>query len=160
MGFNYGLEKKRFDAEWARLRKEYAEAGMDAWAIEEMYKFDLHDFRRRRNAARHEQNLADFQDADGEAVAEDRSPLLLDFLEKMTVTDTYSFCEKQFAWLDTVSDEKLYRKLLSLQYEDKELLTMIFEYELSNKEIATLRGISVQAVWQKIKRLKNFLSDV
>lgn len=36
MGFNYGLEKKRFEAEWTRLRKEYAEAGMEAWAIEEM----------------------------------------------------------------------------------------------------------------------------
>ena len=34
MGFNYGLEKKRFDKEWEKLRKEYRAAGMDEAAIE------------------------------------------------------------------------------------------------------------------------------
>ena len=28
MEFNYGLERKRFDGEWERLRKSYHEAGM------------------------------------------------------------------------------------------------------------------------------------
>lgn len=40
MGFNYGLEKKKFDQEWKKLRREYRAAGMDEAAIEAMYAFD------------------------------------------------------------------------------------------------------------------------
>lgn len=52
MEFNYGLERKRFDGEWERLRKSYHEAGMSEEAIEKMYKFDLKVFNRRRTAAK------------------------------------------------------------------------------------------------------------
>ena len=36
MRFNYGLEKKRFEENWERLRKEYREAGMDEESIRKM----------------------------------------------------------------------------------------------------------------------------
>ena len=29
MGFHYGYEKRKFDAEWTRLEQEYRAAGMD-----------------------------------------------------------------------------------------------------------------------------------
>ena len=29
MGFNYGLEKKNFDSQWAVTRKQYEDAGID-----------------------------------------------------------------------------------------------------------------------------------
>ena len=48
MGFNYGLEKKKFDREWDRLRKEYHAAGMDEASIEAMYEFDWQGFPRFR----------------------------------------------------------------------------------------------------------------
>lgn len=160
MGFNYGLEKKRFEAEWARLRKEYAEAGMEAWAIEEMYNFDLISFRRRRLDSGHEQSLSGFQYADEESIEDGKSPLFLHFLEKTTVSDTYSFCGRRFAWIETITDEALYRKLILLSDEDKELVTMLVEDGLSKREIAKIRGVTEQAVGQKIKRLKIFFSDV
>ena len=160
MGFNYGLEKKKFDAEWDRHRKEYADAGMDASAIEEMYQFDLCAFRRRRNASIHEQSLTGFQTSDKGSVTEDRSPLIMKFSEEVTVNDTYTFCEKRFAWIDTVSNEDLYIKLLQLPEDDKELLTLLIVDELTKREIATLRGVTEQAVGQKIKRLKFLLSGV
>ena len=78
MSFNYGLERKKFDAEWVRLRKEYAEAGMSKAAIEEMYQFDLAAFNRKRADANHEQPLDGMQ-VDTEEVLEDRSPLLMRF---------------------------------------------------------------------------------
>ena len=40
MGFNYGLEKKKFDEEWEKLRKEYEAAGMTAESIKEIYEYD------------------------------------------------------------------------------------------------------------------------
>ena len=54
--FNYGLEKKKFDSEWLRLKREYEAAGMEESAIQEMYEFDLKSFRRRRVDAVHEQS--------------------------------------------------------------------------------------------------------
>jgi hypothetical protein len=45
MGFNYGLEKKKFDSEWLRLRIAYEVAGMEESAIQDMYEFDLKSFR-------------------------------------------------------------------------------------------------------------------
>ena len=33
MGFNYGLEKKNFDRQWAIMRKQYEDAGMSMWQM-------------------------------------------------------------------------------------------------------------------------------
>ena len=57
MGFNYGLEKKKFDGEWERLRREYAAAGMDEAAIEAMHEFDWQIFKRERTYCRHTQQV-------------------------------------------------------------------------------------------------------
>ena len=40
MGFNYGLEKKNFDSQWAVTRKQYEDAGMSSEAIQAMYDYD------------------------------------------------------------------------------------------------------------------------
>ena len=44
MEFNYGLERKRFEREWNKLRQQYRKAVMDENAINEMYAFDLEIF--------------------------------------------------------------------------------------------------------------------
>ena len=33
MGFNYGLEKKNFDRQWAIMRKQYEDAGMSMLSV-------------------------------------------------------------------------------------------------------------------------------
>ena len=40
MGFNYGLEKKNFDRQWAIMRKQYEDAGMSIEVIQAMYEYD------------------------------------------------------------------------------------------------------------------------
>ncbi len=37
MDFNYGLEKKNFDRQWAIMRKQYEDAGMSIEVIQAMY---------------------------------------------------------------------------------------------------------------------------
>ena len=37
MGFNYGLEKKNFDRQWAIMRKQYEDAGMSIEVLQAMY---------------------------------------------------------------------------------------------------------------------------
>ena len=39
MGFHYGYEKKKFDAEWTRLEQEYRAAGMDDRQIAAMKEY-------------------------------------------------------------------------------------------------------------------------
>lgn len=160
MGFNYGLEKKRFDAEWTRLRKEYAEAGMPEEDIQEMYDYDLKEFRRRRNNALHEQPYDGYTTPWGEEATEDVSPLLGKFMDDLSVTDQYTFQEERFAWIDTVKDEVIYKRLLLLADEEKELLTLIVVHERPIREIATNWSVSVQAIYKKIKKIKIFLSQV
>ena len=52
MSFNYGLEKKNFDRQWAIVRKQYEDAGTSIEVIQTMYKYDWSVF----NAARSYQN--------------------------------------------------------------------------------------------------------
>lgn len=52
MEFNYGLERKRFEREWNKLRQQYRKAGMDEEAIAEMYAFDLELFNDERAIAK------------------------------------------------------------------------------------------------------------
>ena len=48
MGFNYAKERRKFEAEWRNLRREYEQAGMDPDTVETLYRFDLDEFRSRR----------------------------------------------------------------------------------------------------------------
>lgn len=53
MGFNYGLEKKNFDSQWAMTRKQYEDAGMSSEAIQAMYDFDWSVFNANRSYQNH-----------------------------------------------------------------------------------------------------------
>lgn len=55
MGFNYAVEKMKFEKRWNRLRVEYAEAGMSADSIQLMYEYDWNEFKRERVYRRHNQ---------------------------------------------------------------------------------------------------------
>lgn len=48
MGFNYGLEKRKFTEEWKKLYREYKAAGMSEEDIQDIYAFDLNVFRKNR----------------------------------------------------------------------------------------------------------------
>ena len=39
MGFNYGLEKRKFTEEWKKLYSEYKAAGMSEEDIQDIYAF-------------------------------------------------------------------------------------------------------------------------
>ena len=55
MGFNHGLERKKFEARWSRLRVEYAASGMEESAITAIYEFDRQTFNSDRRYAEHTQ---------------------------------------------------------------------------------------------------------
>ena len=160
MGFNYGLERKRFEREWAKLRKEYAEAGMSDDAIQQMYEYDLSVFNRKRADAKHEQPCVGKMCSDAEEDDESKSALFEKFTNELSYEDSYAYGEERFDWIESLTNEFLYEKVSSLSESDKELLTFLVEDGLTKREIAKMRGVTEQAIGQKIKRLKKLLSNV
>lgn len=161
MSFNYGLEKKKFDRKWDRLRKEYRAAGMDEAAIEEMYEFDWQGFNAERAYRNHTQGMPAQQfDDDGDAVGEDKSALLVKFFDSFTVMPEDTDDERRDGWLDEIESEELSAALRRLSTEDIELLTLYAFDGYGVTEIAAMRGVTHPTISKKLKRIKKFLKNL
>ncbi|CAK7087458.1 MAG: hypothetical protein ENTB_04226 [Enterocloster aldenensis] len=160
MGFNNGRERRKFETEWKKLRVEYAAAGMDEAAIEEMYQFDLGTFNSERRYAEHTQAMPSQQfEDDGDTASEENSALLVKFLSSFAVMPKDTDSERRDSWMDEIGSEDLSAALRRLSEEDIELLTLYVFEERSVTEIAELKGIAHQNVSKKIRRIKKFLKD-
>ena len=156
MGFNYGLEKKRFERDWTKLRKEYAEAGMSENTIQQMYEYDLSIFNRKRADAKHEQPFAGKICEDNEEDDQSKSALYEKFTKELSYEDTYSFDESRFAWIKTIETKDLYKKASSLSDGDKELLTLFVIDEFNISEIASIQNKAISTISEKIARIKKY----
>ena len=85
MGFNYGLEKKNFDSQWAVTRKQYEDAGMSSEAIQAMYDYDWSVFNANRSYQNHTQEMAapSFEQSE-----ESYSPLMNKYQEQFLLPNT------------------------------------------------------------------------
>lgn len=156
MGFNYGLERKKFEKEWAKFRKEYAEAGMSEEAIQQMYEYDLSVFNRKRADANHEQPFVGKMCSDSEEDDESKSALFEKFTSELSYEDSYSFDEGRFAWIETIENKDLYKKASSLSDGDKELLTLLVIDEFNISEIASIQNKAISTISEKIARIKKY----
>ena len=86
MGFNYGLEKKNFDRQWAIMRKQYEDAGMSIEVIQAMYEYDWSVFNAARSYQNHTQEITAPSFEQGE---ESYSPLMNKYQEAISVTEHY-----------------------------------------------------------------------
>lgn len=160
MGFNNGLERKKFEASWARMRMEYAAAGMSAATIEQMYEFDLAVFNSDRRFAEHTQGIPDQKfDDDGDEAGDDNSALLKKFPEAFSVQAHSTDTARRGSWVDEIEDEKIAAALRQLSPEDIELLTLYAFEGYTVIEIASMKGIAHQNVSKKIRRIKKFLKN-
>lgn len=155
MGFHYGKERRRFEAEWKKLREEYRSAGFPEESIEAMYAFDLETFRRQRRFENHNQALPTLGDEGDEG----RISLFSKF-EGLAVSFDESDFADRFAWVDGVSDPRLTYRLKQLKPSDLELLTLFAIEGYSQTEIARLQGCSQKNVSLKITRIKKFLRKI
>ena len=46
MGFNYAIEKAKFEREWTQLRVEYEKAGMSTEKINILHDYDWENFKK------------------------------------------------------------------------------------------------------------------
>ena len=156
MGFNYGLEKKNFDSQWAVTRKQYENAGMRNEAIQAMYDYDWSVFNANRSYQNHTQEMAapSFEQSE-----ESYSPLMNKYQEAVSVTDHYRETKSRFTWIGEIEDERLLSALENLKDEDLEIITMYAYEGYDITEISKVYGVSRPTISIKIKRITNFLKN-
>ncbi len=156
MGFNYGLEKKNFDSQWAVTRKQYEDAGMSSEAIQAMYDYDWSVFNATRAYQNHTQEIAapSFEQSE-----ESYSPLMNKYQEAISVTDHYCETNSRFAWIGEIEDENLLSALEKLSDEDLELLTLYIYEDYSTVELSKAYGITHQNISKRIVKITNFLKN-
>ena len=154
MGFNYGLEKKNFDSQWAVTRKQYENAGMSSEAIQAMYDYDWSVFNANRSYQNHTQEMAapSFEQSE-----ESYSPLMDKYQEAVSVTDHYCETKSRFTWIGEIENERLLSALENLSEDDLKLLTL-YAYEGYNEsEISKAFNISQPAIHKRIMKIAIFL---
>ena len=156
MGFNYGLEKKNFDSQWAVTRKQYEDADMSSEAIQAMYDYDWSVFNATRAYQNHTQEIAapSFEQSE-----ESYSPLMNKYQEAVSVTDTYHETKSRFAWIGEIENEQLLTALETLKTEDLEIITMYAYEGYDITEISKVYGVSRPTISIKIKRITKFLKN-
>lgn len=154
MGFYYLTEKRKFDAEWEKLRAEYEAAGMDEESIEKMKLFDWGWFCSRRSYENHTQPLPD-----PEGYEDDEKSILFRKFGALSVFFDESQTTDRMAWLEYIEDERLYERLRSLSYDDLDLITLLAMEDYTQAEIARLRGCCRNVIYKKVQRIKKFLQE-
>ena len=154
MSFNKGLELKKFEAHWEKLRVEYAAAGMAEDAIQKMYDYDRQQFNSERTFIERTQ---EFTAPAYESSEEEASPLMLRYQEAITTKDTYHETKSKFAWIGEIENERLLSALENLSEDDLKLLTFYAYEGYTVTEISKVLGVSQPTISIKIKRITNFL---
>lgn len=156
MGFNYAVEKKKFERLWKKLRVEYAAAGMSDADIQKMYDFDWAIFRQERIYHLHTQEfrMSMFDDLSPEQ--EDKSALMKKFLEAVSCCDDYG-TGSQYAWIEEINDSRISARLKELPPKDLDLLTRYAIGGYSQAELARQYGISQKNIHKKLQRIKKYL---
>ena len=156
MGFNYGLEKKNFDRQWAIMRKQYEDAGMSIEVIQAMYDYDWSVFNANRSYQNHTQEMAapSFEQSE-----ESYSPLMNKYQEAVSVTDTYHETKSRFTWIGEIEDENLLSALEKLSDDDLEILTLYIYEGYSTVELSKVYGITHQNISKRIIKITNFLKN-
>jgi DNA-binding CsgD family transcriptional regulator len=156
MGFNYSREKLIFDREWEKLRGQYKKAGMNDEVIQELYDFDWSWFRMRRNYENRVQAMPE-EEID-EQNAETRSNLFQRFTSLYTSFDVMELSGR-YAWINTISDDALSRKLRDLSDYELELLTLLALEGYTQREIARKMHCSQNAISKRLIKIKRILKE-
>ena len=153
MKFNNGAERKKFEAEWNKLRKEYLEAGWDEESIELMYAYDFEEHKRYRSFCRFNQYFPEsvFEDMPS---GEDRTGLNGRFLEQMSTHFPESIDSSRLGWIQDLENKKYFDIISKLSPEQVELLTKFIVDGMTRDEIAKMMGVSGSAITQQLNTIR------
>jgi hypothetical protein len=156
MGFNYALEKKKFDTQWSLKQKVYRNAGMLPADIKVMKEYDWEFFLSERRFRMHTQPLP------AECITENDEDSMSGLFKKfdsLKVTFSESDFSGRYSWIEAIEDEELSRTLKTLSLSDLELITLMVIDEFSQAEIARMDGCARNTVNKKLARIKKILLE-
>ncbi|MDD3227823.1 MAG: sigma factor-like helix-turn-helix DNA-binding protein [Oscillospiraceae bacterium] len=156
MGFNYALEKKKFDTQWALKHKAYRKAGMSPADIQTIKDFDWEVFLSERRFRMHTQPLPSESISDSD---EDGMSGLFKKFDSLKVTFSESDFSDRYSWVETVEDELMSAMLKTLSASDLELLTLMVIDGFSQADIARMDGCARNTVNKKLARIKKVLRE-
>ena len=156
MSFNKGYELKKFEAHWEKLRIEYAAAGMTEDAIQKMYDYDRQQFNAERT---HLERTQELSTDTFECSEDENSPLMKQYREVTTVTDTYHETKSGFAWIGEIENERLLSALENLSEDDLKLLTLYVYEGYNESEISKAFNVSQPAIHKRIMKIAIFLKN-
>ena len=155
MGFNYAKERRKFEAEWRKRRQEYEQAGMDPDAVDALYRFDLDEFRSRRRYETWTQPMPDRYPTEAHVGTEKKKK---NYKRLSTTFDEADFFGEA-AWLDTIEDSTLLKRLRKLPQKDLELLQFIVLEGHTQEELAQKWHCSQSSISKRFLRIKKFLRN-
>ena len=157
MSWNDGYERRKFEARQKKQAEEYKALGMTDEQIQEMYEFDLEQFKSERRNRMHTQPFtsSDFEDGDND---DSESTLLNKFFDELTVTIENSGEKTRYWWIEEIEDSNLAQRVKALDFNDIELITLYVYDGYTHDEIAQLYSCTKQNIQKKFRRIKNFLS--
>lgn len=151
MGFNYAKEKTEFKCQWASIRKQYEELGMNQDAIEELHDFDWDWFKSRRRYINHLTDLP--EEVAVEAIRQAST--------ETSPGDIPVSCGlKPSQWLDEIEDEHLLRQLMLLSKDDLDLLTCLAFEGYTQREIAQQKKQNQQSISRQFQQIKKILKKL
>ena len=154
MKFNYGHEKKKFNAHWEKLAAEYSAAGMSQEAIDKMKKFDWDSFKRDRIYSQHNQSLNSFDNDDASC------PIIQRYLENFTCPARDTDPNRRDGWMDEIDSCQLSSFLKKLNQSDIELITLYAFDGYTVTEIAQLLSVTQPTISKKITRIQKNLKKI
>ena len=153
MGWNNGMERKKFEERMKKQAMEYRAAGMTEEQIQAMYEFDLARFKSDRAYYTHTQPLDVCEvNEDGDEVDDF---FIRQYFDAFATYDDNEILMKssRFGWIETIENPDLADELRKMCLLDKEILTRLaFEgYKLIQLE---------SALHVPYRTLKYHLSDI
>ena len=144
MGFNYGLEKKNFDSQWAVTRKQYEDAGMSREAIQAMYDYDWSVFNANRSYQNHTQEMAapSFEQSE-----ESYSPLMDKYQKEergiriIELDHAYQLCSKPEMYEYLIRIAKQPKKYVLTDVMLETLSIIAYRQPITKLEIEKIRGV-------------------
>ena len=155
MEFHNGIERRKLNSTWKRLRIQYREAGMSEEAIQSMYEYDLSVLNSERAYISHTVKICEPSDEDTGGASERKQ-----FERAAAVVDIYHETKTQFAWVGEIKDERLSAGLEKLTKEDLELLTLYIYKGYTELEISKAYNLSQPAIHKRIKKITLFLKNI
>ena len=152
MGFNYGREKKKFDAEWKKKFAWYCAVGMSEDAIQTLYEFDWEQFKSERRYTIHTQELP------SDELLEWMSYRVHNIYASVRTDISDDCLSTRHDWIEQIDTPTLAQQLRRLSQEDIELLTLLLD-GYTQREIAGILGCTQPNIAQKMRRIKKILKN-